>query len=72
MDYEFDTRGLNVAVFIENIRTAVADYMRSEGCSCCRDIEAHEANTRRLAELLEVPMYSDGSGYDFTLFRSNK
>jgi len=45
--------------------------MYSEGCSCCRDIEAHEVNKKRLAELLNVPLYSDGSGYDFSLFRIN-
>ena len=58
--------------FIAAMRTAVADYMRSEGCSCCRDVEAHEVNAARLAKLLDVPSYSDGSGYNFSLFRSPK
>lgn len=53
------------------IRKAVADYMESEGCSCCRDIEGHAEHTKRLAELLDVPMYKDGSGYDFRQFRSD-
>lgn len=57
-------------VGIEEIRQAIADYMCSEGCSCCRDIRAHEINEKRIAELLEVPKYDDGSGYDFTLFCS--
>ena len=52
------------------LRRAVADYMDSEGCSCCRDIPAHEIHTKRLAELLDVPIYKDGSGYDFYKFRS--
>ena len=55
---------------IEAIRTAVADYMRSEGCGCCRDHEAHEKSAEQLAELLNVPAYSDNSGYDFYRFRT--
>ena len=58
-------------VNLEAVRQAVAEYMYSEGCSCCRDIDAHEVNKKRLAELLNVPLYSDGSGYDFSLFRIN-
>jgi hypothetical protein len=56
----------------EKIRTAIANYMESEGCSCCQDTDAHEANTKRLANLLGVPLYEDGSGYDFTPFRTTK
>ena len=55
------------ATLIE-IRNALADYIRAEGCSCCRDIDAHEAAKVRLAKLLNVPRYSDGSGYDFYKF----
>lgn len=51
-------------------RKAVADYMASEGCSCCRDTVAHPIHSRRLAELLDVPKYGDDSGYNFVLFRS--
>lgn len=58
-------------VNLEAVRRAVADYMCSEGCSCCRDIDAHEVNKKRLAELLNVPHYSNGSGYDFSIFRSS-
>lgn len=54
------------------LRQAVADYMRSEGCSCCRNIAAHAENERRLAKLLRVPKYDDGSGYDFGRFQSVK
>lgn len=54
---------------IEKIREAVADYMESEGCSCCRGSN-HKENEKRLAELLDVPQYSDGSGYNFVKFRS--
>jgi hypothetical protein len=57
---------------IKLIRKAVANYMRSEGCSCCRDIPAHEEHTRILAELLDVPMYDDESGYDFFKFSDKR
>lgn len=53
---------------LEQVRQAVADYMRSEGCSCCRSIDAHDEAKKRLAELLDVPMYEDNSGYDFYRF----
>lgn len=56
---------------LDVIRQAVADYMRSEGCSCCRNIEAHEEAKRKLAGLLNVPMYDDGSGYDFNKFATD-
>lgn len=42
--------------------------MLSEGCSCCRDNARHALNAERLAVLLRVPKYKDGSGYDFTRF----
>jgi hypothetical protein len=58
-------------ISIKEIRQAVADYMYSEGCSCCRDKDAHEINAARLAKLLKVPMYDDKSGYDFSKFRSD-
>ena len=54
----------------EKIRRAVADYMYSEGCSCCQDVDAHREHKRILAELLDVEMYSDGSGYDFSKYRT--
>lgn len=57
---------------LKQIRNAVADYMRSEGCSCCRDLTAHERNAERLALLLKVPRYDDDSGYDFSKFRSKR
>jgi len=53
------------------VRQAVADYMYSEGCSCCRG-NNHDANKETLAKLLKVPKYKDNSGYDFGKFRSGK
>lgn len=55
---------------LSQIRRAVADYMYSEGCSCCRDTEAHEQAAEVLAKLLRVPRYQDDSGYNFAHFRS--
>lgn len=52
------------------LREAIANYMYSEGCSCCQDRDAHIEHTKVLAELLNVPMYDDKSGYDFSKFRS--
>ena len=52
------------------IRRAFADYVASEGCSCCQNTEKHEAAARRLGRLLRVPEYEDGSGHDFGQFRS--
>jgi methionine aminopeptidase len=57
---------------IAEIRRAVADYMSSEGCSCCRDMEAHVKHAAALGKLLQVPEYEDGSGYDFRKFRTTK
>lgn len=56
--------------FKKQVRQAVADYMRSEGCSCCRNVSAHKENEKRLAKLLNVPGYPDGSGYDFGKFET--
>lgn len=54
------------------IRKLVADYMRSEGCSCCCDTEAHEKHAEALAKVLKVWKYDDGSGYDFARYRTNQ
>jgi hypothetical protein len=54
----------------KKIRQALADYMRAEGCSCCRNIKDWENAQEELARLLNVPKYPDGSGYDFSKFES--
>lgn len=46
------------------LRTAIADYMRSEGCSCCEGAN-HDEHKATLARLLKVPKYPDGSGFNF-------
>lgn len=77
--YSAGHSSLNLVVFFESIlsdfseeiRENVANYMHSEGCSCCRDIDEHKKNEAKLAELLNVTPYSDNSGYDFSQFRSD-
>ena len=53
------------------IREAVANYMRSEGCDCCRTDDYAE-HKRVLAKLLKVPKYSDGGGFNFTKFQTKR
>ena len=57
---------------IRQIREAFADYVASEGCSCCRNTDKHDDAASRLAGLLQVPKFDDGSGYDFYRFKSGK
>ena len=57
---------------IKAIRRAVADYIRSEGCSCCQSREEHEEAKARLAKLLRVPRFKDDSGYDFWRFAGKR
>lgn len=52
------------------LRNAVADLLWSVGCGCCGDWAARKAAEERIAKLLGVPAYADGSGYDFTKYRS--
>ena len=56
---------------LAEIRRAVADYMHSEGCGCCSNAERQDKAEATLAKLLRVPKYKDGSGYDFSKFRSS-
>lgn len=53
----------------KQLREAVANYMYSEGCSCCRGND-HDAHAEALAKLLSVKKYSDGSGFDFYSYRT--
>jgi hypothetical protein len=55
-------------VDLKRIRVAVANYMRSEGCSCCRSSD-HDKNREVLAKLLRVRKYQDW--YDFTRYETN-
>lgn len=54
------------------LRVALADYMVSEGCDCCENHDAHKAHAEVLAKLLNIPAYSDKSGYDFYKYKSGR
>lgn len=56
--------------FKKEIRTAIANYMSSEGCSCCRDIDGHDKHSEIIAKMLSVNKYKDGLGYDFTKYKT--
>lgn len=51
------------------LRQAVADYIGSEGCSCCRGSD-HDEHQATLARLLHVEAYPDGAGYNFPKYKS--
>lgn len=55
---------------IEQIRTALADYMEGEGCGCCGNRDVQREAELRLAVLLNVKPYDDNSGADFRPYRS--
>lgn len=59
-------------VSIEKVREALANYIYSEGCGCCALYDEHKEHKEVLGKLLNVPKYSDSSGYDFSKFRSRK
>jgi hypothetical protein len=54
----------------KEIRKYLANYIYSEGCSCCENVGEHEEWKRNLAELLGVKKYSDGSGYNFDKYKT--
>ena len=65
------TKPLISGLLLSDVRRAVADYMYSEGCSCCRSSN-HDENGEWLAKLLKVKKYADKSGYDWFKYRSKK
>lgn len=54
---------------IDQLRTAVADYIWSEGCSCCQNKDAHDAARKRLGELLLIEPDNEG-WHSFLPYRS--
>ena len=52
------------------LRTAIGDYVSSEGCSCCQDKEAHDAALVALGEFLGVP--AEDGWCNFRQFRTPK
>lgn len=60
-------------VDMQKVRQAIADYMRTEGCSCCRDYDGHIQNRKKLALLLDVPEHPEEDDYyDFSGYRSDE
>lgn len=57
---------------ISEIRQAFADYVYSEGCSCCRNTGEHTKAMDKLGKLLKMKKYSDGSGYDYSKYKSTQ
>ena len=53
------------------IRNLIADYMQSEGCLFAEIPKDGSDSRKKLAELLDVPKYGDGSGYNFNKFATN-
>jgi hypothetical protein len=58
--------------FKKQIRTAIADYISSEGCGCCQNVDAHKEHMSAIGKLLNMKKYSDKSGYDYSLYKTNK
>ena len=58
--------------FRKKMRALIADYMWSEGCSCCQDVDAHNKAEAALAKALNVRKYENGFGYDFGRYRSKE
>lgn len=50
---------------LDKIRLLVAQMYCASGCSCCRDDDEWHRTTGELAKLLDIPAYSDHSGYEF-------
>lgn len=56
--------------FTKQVRTAVAEYMHSEGCGCCSNREKHDADRATLAKLLRIR--KKDNWYDFSKYRTAK
>jgi hypothetical protein len=56
---------------LDKIREQVARLYCASGCSCCQDTEKWNAASERLAKLLDVPPYKDGSGHEWYAVRDS-
>lgn len=54
----------------EKLRTHFANYVYSEGCSCCRNDEPHNDAMAEICKILSIPQYDDESGYNTSLFKT--
>ena len=52
-----------LADFKKKVRIALTEYVRSEGCSCCRG-HNHDEHANQLGELLGYQQYKDSTQYD--------
>ena len=50
---------------MEEMRRNFADYVKTEGCSCCQDVDGHKKAEKNLAKILKPDAYEDGSGFDW-------
>ncbi len=66
------TMPLTIRQLQHRLRQALADYIASEGCSCCQNDVAHHAAEDRLAALLHVPRYGDDSGYAWPTYQTRR
>lgn len=55
----------------KQLREALANYMASEGCSCCESSD-HKEHKEILGNLLSVKKYKDDSGYDFNSYKTKE
>lgn len=51
------------------LREWVAKLYCAAGCDCCRDTDGWYEAAGKLGEMLNIPKYDDGSGYDFYAVR---
>jgi hypothetical protein len=54
----------------KELRRMVADLLAASGCGCCSDREGWERAQAELAKVLRVPKWLDGSGFNFSKFRT--
>ena len=64
------SKNTRAVVKVKDIRAAIADYIKSEGCDCCSDVKPHIEAEKAIAALLGVPTYDDGSGFDFSPYET--
>ena len=62
----------DVSVSVAEVRQAFGDYVSTEGCSCCQDVEGHEKASNRPGELLNADQYDDDSGYDWYKYATER
>lgn len=61
---------MDIKTLRKELRTAIADYKKGEGCGCCSDEEKQDLAEDNIAKLLNVKKYDDGSGYNFSKYES--